>query len=191
MPWYYSMRNPLARPGISTPNIDMRRAALTLALLLPLALVALGLVAWQRFTGTSYDELVLPGASGLQIERVGWQLTRISYGVPALGANPGTERIAQLTLPSRPSRAAARALQQRLYPRGWVWMEGAERTGPTLFEFGMSRTRYTRSFLFGLATESVLFVGYDGPPAEVRISVVRALHLPRPPAWLRAIFDSR
>jgi hypothetical protein len=156
--------------------------------LLPLALAALGVVAWQRFANAPYDELVLPGATGLRVERTGWQRAEIRYGVPAFESNPGVEQVAQFTVPSRPSRAVARALQQRLYARGWLRMEGAERTGPTLFEFGMTRTRYSRSILFGLVTESVLLVGYDGPPADVRLSVTRALLLPRPPAWLRDLW---
>lgn len=167
----------------------MRRAALTLMALLPLALVALGAVAWWRFTNTSYAELVLPGASGLRIERVGWQRTEMRYGASAFAANPGTELVAQVAVPSRPSRALTRALQQRLYVRGWLRMDGAERTGPTLFEFGMTRTRYSRSSFFGLFNETVLLVGYDGPPTDVRVSVTRALRLPRLPAWLRALFD--
>ncbi|MBC8077544.1 MAG: hypothetical protein H7Y32_15830 [Chloroflexales bacterium] len=166
----------------------MRRAALLLLLLLLVALVALGALAWQRFANASYGELVLAGAVDVRVERAGWQLTKISYSVPVIASNPGIEQLARGSVPARPSRAVARAVQGRLYPLGWARMEGAERTGPTLFEFGMTRARYSRTYLFGLASETVLLVGYDGPPADVRLTVTRMLHLPRLPGWLRTLF---
>jgi hypothetical protein len=166
----------------------MRRAALTVMVLLPLALLALGGIAWQRLANASYDELIAKGASEVRVERANWRVTRIRYALPPAPKVPVTEQLQVGLAANGPPSERVRLLQRHLYTLGWIRMEGAERTGPTLFESGVTRVRYHRSYLFGLAGETVLLAAYDGSPTTVSITVIRALYPPRPPKWLRDLW---
>ena len=150
----------------------MRRFVIVVAVVLLAIVSLLGVGIVTAVHHSSFDAMLVAGATHVQIQRESWARTRISYRLPA------------------PAQGISRQLDAQLQREGWV-LSGGTTIVASIYDPDPPPRHYFRIFGPNWIYESVFvrsFDSYGTNPGNVRIVVLRSVHWPRLPGGYRIPF---